>query len=303
MNGERDMKIKEKINVNHAKLSAGLSAALRICTQVASSPDKADEIDLSDVEFVTPTFALPFLVFADGYVKDISMSNASSYLRSIHFESRGVDSGAMRPTEFAAFIECYSRKRFVPIVRFPAQKTRISDRDRILSAVENILVKQTGWKSNVTHGIKYMLSEMADNISEHSRSEYGYIFAQCYPTYGYADICLGDAGITVLGSYQLADNNEIQTDIEALKAANKGLSTKNLPESENRGYGLITSREMLVSGLGGQYLMLSGDAVYVDTPNGGGYIEIPGGIRFKGTVIALRLPYRNDKFSYLNYLE
>ena len=297
------MKIKEKINVNHAKLSAGLSAALRICARIAGSSDESDEVDLSEVRFVTPTFALPFLVFVDGLAKNLSMSNASSYLRNIHFESRGVDSGAMRSIEFAAFIERYSQKKFIPIVRFPVQKTRISDRDTILSAVENILVKQTGWKSNVTHGIKYMLSEMADNISEHSRSEYGYIFAQCYPTYGYADICLGDSGITVLGSYQMADNKEIQTDIEALEAANKGISTKNLPESENRGYGLITSRKMLVRGLGGQYLMLSGNAVYVDTPNGGGYIEIPGGLRFKGTVIALRLPYHNDNFSYLDYLE
>lgn len=60
---------------------------------------------------------------------------------------------------------------------------------------------------------------------------------------------------------------------------------------------------MLVRGLGGQYLMLSGRAVYVDTSNGGGFIEIPGNLRFKGTVIALRLPYHNDNFSYLDYLE
>ena len=117
------------------------------------------------------------------------------------------------------------------------------------------------------------------------------------------NVYCGETGITVLGSYQLAANKEIQTDIEALKAANKGVSTKNLPESENRGYGLITSREMLVRGLGGQYLMLSGGAVYVDTPNRGGFIEIPGNLRFKGTVIALRLPYHNDNFSYLDYLE
>ena len=148
-----------------------------------------------------------------------------------------------------------------------------------------------------------MLSEMTDNIFEHSRSDHGYILTQCYPKHGYADVCLGDTGITVLGSYRMAGSKEIHTDIDALKAANNGLSTKNLPNAENRGYGIITSKGMLVRGLGGQYLMLSGNAVYVDTPNGSGYIELPGGIRFKGTVIALRLPYRNDDFRYLDYID
>lgn len=51
-----------------------------------------------------------------------------------------------------------------------------------------------------------------------------------------------------------------------LQAANRGISTKNLPEAENRGYGITTSRNMLVKGLGGTFLMMSGDAVYMNSP-------------------------------------
>ena len=108
---------------------------------------------------------------------------------------------------------------------------------------------------NIATGFKYMIGESVDNIIEHSRSERGYIFAQAYPKNQYIDICIADNGITLLGSYRTLKNNAINTDIEAMQAATKGQSTKNLPEAENRGYGIITSKKMLVEGLNGSYVM------------------------------------------------
>lgn len=300
------MKIREDINVQPERLSTGFSSALRICRRILESGDACDEVDLSCTRFATPTFVLPLLVFVNGLDKlgkRAYFSNAGCYLQNIRLDSGGIDSGNMRETQFTAYIEGYSKKTYIPIIKFPSQAMRTSDMGRILSAIETILIKQTGWKSNVVSGIKYMLSEMTDNITEHSKSEYGYIVAQCYPTRQYADICIADTGITVLGSYKEQGRDDIQTDIEALESANKGISTKNLPAAENRGYGIITSREMLVRGLGGQYMMISGKAAYADTTKGRGYIEIPGDIRFAGTIIALRLPYSKDSFRLNDYLE
>lgn len=110
------------------------------------------------------------------------------------------------------------------IVCFPATKDRVDDKDNIMSTVESILTKQSKLESNILNGIKYMIAEIVDNIIEHSHSAEGYIFAQYYPTHGYID---------------------------------NGISTKNRPNAENRGYGIKTSKRMLVDGLGGQYMMLS----------------------------------------------
>ena len=56
-------------------------------------------------------------------------------------------------------------------------------------------------------------------------------------------------------------------DMEAIKAANRGLSSKNLPDAENRGFGIRTSKQMLIHGLGGQYLMISGSSLYLKSCN------------------------------------
>lgn len=79
----------------------------------------------------------------------------------------------------------------------------------------------------------------------------------------YLDICIADKGITLSGSYRENNDTDIVSDMEALKAANRGISTKNLPNAENRGYGLITSKKMLTNGLGGLFIMISGSAILI----------------------------------------
>lgn len=61
--------------------------------------------------------------------------------------------------------------------------------------------------------------------------------------------------------------DETNDDIDAMEAViNYQVSTKNLPGAENRGFGIRTSREMLVNGLGGEYLIYSGIALFVSNP-------------------------------------
>ncbi len=98
-------------------------------------------------------------------------------------------------------------------------------------------------------------------------------------------------------------NNEIESDLEAIQAANRGISTKNLPNAENRGYGIITSKKMLVEGLGGSFVMMSGNALHLYNANTKKFIETPAEIRWDGTIIALRIPYVNKEFMYINYVE
>ena len=90
----------------------------------------------------------------------------------------------------------------------------------------------------------------------------------------------------------------------ALKLANEGKSTKNLPNAENRGYGITSSKDMLVDGLKGSFFMLSGGAFHRSDSGGDIYINLPPDITWRGTVVLLRIPDRlPQNFDYTEYME
>ena len=296
------MLINRNINIKDDKLSNGLKEVLIIIDQIQNSPDPEHIIDFNNTSFVTPTFVLPLMVFAKGCGKSIHFKNITPYMSLLYF-GEGILPDEIRKTEFIAKMEAYAGKTYTPVINFPATENRIDDKNNILTTVESIITRQIGLSSNVIMGIKYMIGEMVDNITEHSNSERGYILAQAYPTKKYLDICIADTGISLLGSYQKLQDNEIASDLEAIQAANRGISTKNLPNAENRGYGIITSRNMLIDGLDGQFIMISGNAMYMRNKNIDKFIALPNQIYWKGTIIALRIPYINYEFQYINYIE
>ena len=116
-----------------------------------------------------------------------------------------------------------------------------------------------------------------------------------------------DRGITIAGSFQQAGlyQDEIDgSETEALKLANEGYSTKNRPEAENRGYGISTSKEMLVVGMKGAFFMLSGGAFHRYENGANDYIDLRNLFRWQGTVVLMRIPVvLPDGFNYIDYLE
>lgn len=209
----------------------------------------------------------------------------------------------LRRSAFLARIEGYNNKFYLPLVDFPAEGAYNDDKAEALSIYEDAAIKMFGIPNNVASCVRYVMDEIADNITEHSDSKRGYVCISGKVEAGIIDICIADNGKTVLGSYNAAQGNEISSDLEAMQAANRGISTKNLPDAENRGYGITTSRNMLVKGLGGTFLMMSGDAVYINSPKIQRFVQMPQGLGVKGTLVAMRIPFRNDVFNYINFVE
>ena len=297
------MIIKEHINIPDEWLLDGLGPVVRMMTQVEDSPEEEEvTVDFSQTQFISPVFVLSLIVYLAGCGKKVHITNVPEYLKTIGLISGGLKPDRMRRTEFLALLESYSSKTYIPIVDFSAS-VHDDEKDAISSVVENMIIRQLNMRPNVANGMKYMIEETLDNITEHSRSERGYIFAQAYPKKGYLDVCIADRGVTLLGSYKKLSDNEIETDLEAIKAANRGISSKNLPDAENRGYGIRTSKRMLVDGLGGQYLMISGEALYFKRQGYDGFYRMPGGLRWNGTVVAMRIPYNSSQFNYIHYIE
>lgn len=296
------MNIKLKVNIKDDRMSDGLLAAIDTIHLINEATDENITLDFSDVKFITPLYVLPLVVFLNSCNKNITIVNMNEYLQTIGF-AKGMCPDKMRKSEFIAIMEKYSQKTYIPIVSFPATKDSDDEKDAILSTVESIIMRQLNLDSNISTGLKYMLGESIDNIIQHAQSERGYIFAQSYPNKKFLDICIADSGITLLGSYQTLPDNEIESDLEAIQAANRGISTKNLPNAENRGYGIITSKKMLIDGLDGSFIMMSGNALHLYNSEHQKFIETPSSIRWNGTIIALRMPYLNKDFHYINYIE
>lgn len=296
------MVIQEYVNIGDEKLINGLLPSVRIMSQIEKSSDDDIIIDFSKTQFVSPLFLLSLIVYASRCGKKITMCNVNAYMETICFHTEGIHPDRLRQSEFLAMMEGYSRKTYIPIISFPAQ-TNSDEKETMLSLAESIIIRQSGIENNVATGVKYMLEETIDNISEHSATDRGYIFAQSYPQKGFLDICIADRGITLLGSYRKMEGCGIEDDIEAIKAANKRISSKNRPEAENRGYGIYTSKKMLIEGLGGQYMMISGNALYVKSKSMDNFYILPDNLRFQGTIVALRIPYQNKSFNYINYVE
>ena len=295
--------ITENINIMDERLIDGLSPVVRIMQQVElTNRDEPIVVDFSQTQCISPVFALSLIVYLNQCGRPVTFINMPTYLDIIGIQDGGIKPDGMRQTAFLAMMEKYVSMTYVPIIDFAAGRN--SDAKEVVSSlVENLIIRQLNIRQNVANGLKYMVDETLDNITEHSESDRGYIFAQAYPQKGYLDVCIADTGVTLLGSYLKLPNNEIVTDMEAIKAANRGISSKNLPDAENRGYGIRTSKSMLVKGLRGQYMMISGGGLYFNRSGDDRFFQMPEDIRWDGTIVALRIPYDSPSFNYISYIE
>ena len=107
------------------------------------------------------------------------------------------------------------------------------------------------------------------------------------------DIAIADFGITIYGSYVAAQKHLDKlgdSDAEALNLAQNGYSVKNLPDTENRGYGISSNMRMVVEGLGGEFAVLSGNALLLYSKDTKKILSLPPEIDFKGTMLIVRFP-------------
>lgn len=232
-----------------------------------------------------------------------STNSINEYLNTICFPS----GFAYNPNEienFQTLFAPYHTKKYIPIIFFPATKTGNNSivREKILSAVNSIFKTQLNLGGGVLQAIYYMIDELTQNITDHSQCDSGIIFAQFYPSKNYMDICIVDNGIGLLQGYINSGKYTVATHEDAVNLAIKGKSTKDLPES--RGFGLSTSRKMLVEGLKGKFLLFSGSAMFVQTVEKEEILSVESDYKLNGCYIALRIPtFNNKEFDFYKYIE
>ena len=203
-------------------------------------------------------------------------------------------------SSFNVFLSEYHGKSFIPVVRFPALSKDTDVKNSITSAVEDFIVSESGIENNVAQALRYIIDEIIDNITEHADTPTGVISA----SWDKASlmVCIADAGKTIYGSYLDGNFNQIYSDQVALQAAVSGVSTKNLPGAENRGYGISTSADMIVRGMNSTLMMLSGRGFLFRDISRNDFTELPDVIFLPGTLVCFTMPIKKTLFSLYNHI-
>lgn len=297
-----------KINIQNPQgdsMGASLSSLLDVLEQWSKIKHKKElHINLSNVLFVHPFLILPVCaLFANEKEKGKKIifqlpKKIEHYLNTIHFPT-GFD--AIATENWEKVISEFSSRTYLPACKIPAATKYTGIREQLLTVFENILIQQANLKGQMITAIKYIISEAIDNIVEHAGAENGWIMVQSYPQKGYIDICITDTGSGIWGSYLKTENTEITSHTKAIQFAINGKSTKQI--TETRGYGIDTSRRMLVEGLKGKYVLFSGNALYIYT-NELEQITPLNTSGWNGTLLALQLPAKMpENFNYTTFLE
>lgn len=154
--------------------------------------------------------------------------------------------------------------------------------------------------------ISYLLDELTCNMQQHSHVEKGYLYAKYNESENLIEIVLADHGISIYGSYvQTQKYLELigNSDAEALGLAKDGYSTKNRPDAENRGYGISSNTKMVTKGLGGEFAIYSGTALFIQTPTDAKLLELPEQLDMKGTVVVVRIPTSiPENYNFYEYI-
>lgn len=219
--------------------------------------DGASEVELSEVKFVTPLSILPLAVYANqNKIKinctDTENNDPCSYLNTIGFQE-GV-------TELSK-----GAKRYLPITKLPPieENSVLGEyEDRILAQASTV---QGLWFKT---SLKYLTSEIVNNVNEHARIDHYWILAQYYE-YSHNKTCeiiMADCGIGYKKSY-VGTEFEVASDKEAIENAIEGKSSKSAKAKSNaRGKGIPAILNLFVNGFGGKLIIMSGNSLIYYKP-------------------------------------
>jgi anti-sigma regulatory factor (Ser/Thr protein kinase) len=223
-------------------------------------------------------------------------STISEYLNTINFNGGLVLQDC---NDYIGTLNDYANKRFTPLIVFP---TCGKYREECINTLISVIEQQTGVEGAYKAAINHFITELTNNVADHSESLNGLIIAQTYPNLGYIDIAISDNGIGVLASYNKTDKFHPTSEVDAISMAVNGKSTKD--QSVSRGFGLTSSREIIINELEGKFLMWSGSAIFIQPGKAAAILKLPNKAFYNGCFLSLRMSLNgNNNFDLYKYME
>lgn len=246
------------------------------------------DFDLRLLKWACPLLILPISAYINetGSHSKMDRCDIGLYLYRMGFP-KGISS-----------ISAFQRqKTYIPISVL--SKEGKVGRGRLVSLFEEKIYKTLGRVAGARSAVWYPISELITNIFEHSKKDFGFVFAQYYPKKEYLDICIVDCGRGFANSYKEEKGMNL-TDARAITEAMRGNSVK---KEKERGYGLRTSKEVVCKALnGGGFILISGSCALVSTKQGNNLVNLPG-FYWQGVIISYRIPKPKGDIDYLRYTE
>lgn len=285
------------IGLSNDDLLGQYQTAVRTRTKLLEGAANGENLllDLSDAEWLVPTFLTPMSVLYNRLQEEghsIKIRFPQGHGQQIYLSQIGFPEGAVRPEER------YDNSLPLCLLNTDANE----DAAEIVGGKIRALLKRhlPDLPPGAITGINYPITEMVDNVDQHSVCGHGALLVQYYPKKECLDICVADDGLSIPGSY---DRHGIvfESHEDALRKALAGVSTKE-DYGHDRGYGLRTTTKMVCQGLNGQILLSSRDATLLRIQNEEPKL-IPDRWHWDGTVFAARLDLPEKEFKWQKYVE
>ena len=261
---------------------------------------KGDVIfDFNKVRWITPQQSIFLSSILSEKPELYNDTSISTYLQTLRFPTGYLIDG---DTNIEELFTRYHDKTYIPILKLRlADASDDSDvRAEFLRCFLDHITTVLSFKSNHVDGLRYILADLLTNIFEHSESEYAFFTFQNYPILKKMEICVCDTGIGLLETYLKNKNSldrdfsHIKTHMEAMTNVVSGLSTKSI----ERGFGVHTSRNMVMNGFKGTFIYQSGDALSINETISNSDCSVD------GVIFSINIPYDNmdDLFYYINFV-
>ena len=248
-------------------------------TQLRENATQTKLVDLTSLDWIYPSELLPLIVFLKNnssikplYPKILDVRNyiVNALKEQVHFSPQ---------------------KTYLPLVSLPQERKQAAT---IIERLQHLC--DNGKNLGGIQVFNYFISEMVDNVYDHSQFKHAYVFAQTYPKKKFSEIALIDDGISIPGSYLKAGH--VFTDVEALLKAMEGVSAKD----QERGFGLRTNVRLFTEGLKGEFLIVSGSAALGVLKGEKKVFKLQNQQAYQGTFIAVRLPYPPPEVNIYDYI-
>lgn len=267
--------------------------------------------DYSNTKFLHPFFIAPLGIYRDNCQKDILERNVPANIQG-YLAAAKVSSPILFDdcADIRTMLEPYKNKTYTPLCKFRISSSRLDD---MQTAIQESIMHQidrlgTKLEPNVRTAISYLLGELVCNMQEHSEAAYGYLYSQYLPSENVLYIALADNGCTIYGSYIRTAHKEYLdmiagSEAMAIRLSTEGKSTKSYMTGL-RGYGISTNSEMIVNGLNGSFLILSGGAFHRRERTENVFVNLPESIHWDGTLVLVKVPLvSTSKFDVYNYIQ
>lgn len=283
----------EVTGLDNDNLLSQYNKALKLNRSISREYDSY-VLDLTNVKWITPTFLAPVSVLyqelsGEGIDVDVKYPHhhgVNSYLSQIGFPA-----GSEEPTE--------EYDNHLPLCRLSSDSGQ-STSEKVTSKLRDLLKKQfPDMPSSGLTAIEQPITEIIDNVDQHSNYEHGAFLMQYYPKKEFLDFCIVDNGRSIPGNYDY-HGVKYEGEEEAVRMALRGISTKE-DFGHNRGFGLKTTANLVCDGLNGRIVLSSHNATLTRVNDATPY-QIYDGYTWGGTTFAARLQPPEGEFPWQKYM-